>query len=275
MKWTGKIVGALIGIVLGSPILVLLGILVGHLFDAGIMSKWMGVSTEESGPRQQSQVQTIFFNSTFMIMGYLAKCDGRVSENEIRMAENVMQDMNLNLQMRREAIRLFNVGKQSNFNVDQVLHQLRTTCWSRPSLLRIFIEIQFKIAFADGNISEPKRRALEMICRQLGLTGFNFSQFEQRQRAEQNYQRYQQYSPNQNSAVYLEEAYRVLGISSQASDAEVKKAYRRLMSQHHPDKLMSKGLPPEMIKMATQKTQQIKKAYEQICAARNTKNNVS
>ena len=67
----------------------------------------------------------------------------------------------------------------------------------------------------------------------------------------------------------LKAAYQVLGVAETASDAEVKKAYRRLMNQHHPDKLVAKGLPEEMMKLATEKTQEIKNAYEQIKIVRN------
>jgi DnaJ like chaperone protein len=69
----------------------------------------------------------------------------------------------------------------------------------------------------------------------------------------------------------VSQAYDVLGIDRTASDAEVKKAYRRLMNQHHPDKLIAKGLPEEMIRIATEKTQQIKQAYEQIKTDRGMK----
>jgi DnaJ like chaperone protein len=62
----------------------------------------------------------------------------------------------------------------------------------------------------------------------------------------------------------LESAYETLGLKSTTSDAEIKRAYRRLMSQHHPDKLVAKGLPEEMMKMATEKTHQIRTAYETI-----------
>jgi DnaJ like chaperone protein len=60
----------------------------------------------------------------------------------------------------------------------------------------------------------------------------------------------------------LRDAYAVLGVEASASDARVKKAYRRMMNQHHPDKLVAKGLPEEMIKLATEKTQEIKRAYD-------------
>lgn len=269
MKWTGKIVGSLIGLMLGRPIAVVLGFIIGHLYDIGLFSKLLGL---QSHGHHHARVQEVFFNNTFTIMGHLAKCDGRVSENEIRIAQNVMQEMNLNPTMKREAIRLFNEGKLSNFALDAALRQLRGVCWNRPSLLRIFIEIQLKIAFADGQeISSAKQQTLHYICQQLGVGGFNFSQFEQRYRAEQNYQHSRSHYQSPNPEAHLSDAYKVLGVTATSTDAEVKKAYRRLMSQNHPDKLMAKGLPPEMIKMATQKTQQIKKAYEQISAARSSK----
>jgi DnaJ like chaperone protein len=69
----------------------------------------------------------------------------------------------------------------------------------------------------------------------------------------------------------LREAYEILGVNQNASDATVKKAYRRLMNQHHPDKLVAKGLPEEMMRLATEKTQEIKKAYDVIKQARESR----
>src|SRR3990167_9793501 len=123
------------------------------------------------------------------------------------------------------------------------------------------------MAQADGRIlSDRKRQVLQHICNQLGVTGFNFHTFEQRSKNDSQYQhRYQiSYTSHPRSQSVLNDAYQLLGISAQANDAELKKAYRRLMSQHHPDKLIANGLPPEMIKVTTQKTQQIKSAYETI-----------
>src|SRR3990167_11481262 len=184
-------------------------------------------------------------------MGHVAKSDGRISENEIQAARSVMSQMNLSDSMKREAIQLFNEGKAANFNLPSTLAQLRQACLFQPNLLRVFLEIQIQMAHADGRIlSVHKRQVLQDICRQLGVAGFNFSQFEQQFRGEQNYQRTYHNVPR-DPQQFLNEAYNVLGVAKDASDVEVKKAYRRLMSQHHPDKLMSKGLPPEMIKMAT------------------------
>ena len=68
--------------------------------------------------------------------------------------------------------------------------------------------------------------------------------------------------PDQSMGLSLSEAYQLLGIDKNADKNATKRAYRKLMSQHHPDKLVAKGLPPEMIKIATEKTQSIKAAYE-------------
>ena len=267
MNWTGKIIGMILGLTLFGPVGLIVGLFLGHLADIGLFRRLL--QGHLSSQSQHTKVQDIFFNTTFIIMGYVAKSDGRVSENEIRAARQIREQMNLNDQMKREAIHLFTEGKDSNFNLTMTLKRLKQACYFQPSLLRVFLEMQVQMAYADGQLISPqKRQMLQSICQQLGVGGFNFDQFEQRFRAEQNYQRHRQ-SPRQNPIQYLNEAYRVLGVSSKASDAEVKKAYRRLMSRHHPDKLIAKGLPPEMIKIATQKTQQIKKAYEQICKARN------
>ena len=266
MNWTGKIIGMILGFMLFGPVGLVVGLFLGHLVDLGALRRWFRSHTFTQS--QQTKVQSIFFNTTFMIMGHVAKSDGRVSENEIRAARHIMAQMNLDERLKREAIHLFNEGKSPNFNLQVALVKLKGACWFQPSLLRVFLEIQVQMAQADAKLmSDQKRQVLESICQQLGVSGFHFDQFEQRSQAGGSYQGYRQ-APYQDSKQVLREAYQILAVSSDASDAEVKKAYRRLMSQHHPDKLIAKGLPPEMIKMATQKTQQIKKAYEQICKAR-------
>lgn len=264
MNWTGKIIGLIVGsLFLGFPFGSLIGLAIGHFFDQGGFRRFSSRST--SG--QRSPVQKIFFDSTFIIMGFVAKSDGRVSEREIAAAQRVMAQMNLSPEMKQEAIRQFNLGKQPNFNPEHTLKKLRAACWMHPSLLRTFLEIQVQMAHADGQLSAPNRAALQSICQVLGIRGFNFDQFERQYRAGQNYQQYYQQA-QANPRAHLQDAYAILDVPASASDADIKKAYRRLMSKHHPDKLIAKGVPQEMVKLATQKTQQIKKAYETIKKAR-------
>lgn len=263
MRWNGKISGLVIGLLTGHPVGIVLGVVVGHLYDIGLFDKFF----QKNVRTQQQPVQHVFFDSTFSVMGYLSKADGRVSESEIRAAEQIMQQMDLTADLKREAIRLFNEGKQPDFNLAAAIQRLKSVCWQYPNLLRTFLEIQIQIANAEGSLSRGKRAALQNIFSALGIAGFMFEQFEQQAHAQQNYQRYYQ-QPRSDPAQHLANAYEILQITQTATDAEVKKAYRRLMSQHHPDKLMSQGLPPEMIKLANERTQKIKSAYETIKKAR-------
>ena len=59
-----------------------------------------------------------------------------------------------------------------------------------------------------------------------------------------------------------------MGVSSNSTDSEIKKVYRKLVSENHPDKLIGQGMPDDMIKLATERTQEIRKAYELIQASR-------
>jgi DnaJ like chaperone protein len=277
----GRILGVIIGGMLLGPLGAVLGFVVGYLFDAGKVERWLGQGNVSG--QAKGDVQRVFFEATFSVMGHLAKADGRVTEREITMAKGVMSRLHLDEAARARAVEAFNRGKAPDFDLDATLDELKRTCWYKPGLLRFFLETQIQIAHADSEQLGPKKQQiLQRICQHLGISGFNFSQFEQQYRAHQNYQRYQQgqaggpggqrqsyHGPS--SASRLDDAYKVIGVAKTATDAEVKKAYRKLMSENHPDRLMAKGVPEEMVKMATEKTQQIQKAYEDICKSRGRK----
>ena len=268
MNWTGKIICTILGFLLAGNFGLVIGFFVGHfVFDQDWFRKWFYSSTSALSLRQKAQ--EVFFDTTFLVMGFLAKSDGWISENEVHQARQVMKKMNLSDNMRLEAIRLFTEGKRPDFNLDMVLNQLKHTCFFQPALLHIFLEIQIQVTYADTKIvNERKQRILQYISQRLGIARFHFEQFKQRCRTNNNHRNYQQDNIHVDSDSHLLKAYDVLSVTSTESMLEIKKAYRRLLNQHHPDKLMAKGLSPEMIKAATQKTQQIKYAYEQIRKAR-------
>ncbi len=271
MAWWGKLIGGAFGFMLGGPLGALLGGVLGHGLDRG-----MGLleDSEALDPEGRERVQTAFFTATFSVMGHLAKADGRVSRREITLAESVIARMELSPDMRRVAIGLFTEGKVEGFPLDDVLEQFRRKCRRRRSLMRMFIEIQIQAAYADGRPGAEEKRLLLYICDYLGISEHEFWHLEQLVRLQRTFSAGTQWDhghiPQRPAAERptLDQAYAALGVASKATDAEVKRVYRRLLSQHHPDKLVSKGLPEEMMKLAAEKTHEIRKAYEAITHAR-------
>jgi DnaJ like chaperone protein len=267
MFWLGKLLGAIFGYMIAGPFGAVFGLIFGHYFDLSRKGHWYLSPPYTRQQQQQQQPQGIFLRSTFMIMGYIAKSDGRVSENEIRAATQVMQNMMLTPNQRQQAINYFREGKQANFNLDETLGYLNKTCLHQRNLLNLFVDIQLQAAHADGILTPNKQKILEHICYRLGLNPGNFFQRSYRYKNAYNQYQYQQ-QPPPRQPTQLEEAYQTLGVQSSINNNELKKIYRKLISRHHPDKLISKGLSEQEIKRATERTQKIKLAYEAICKAR-------
>ena len=268
MSWLGTFFGGAFGFLLGGPLGAILGASIGRHFDSG-MQGFEGIEGESFKRGEQHRVQMAFFTATFAIMGHIAKSDGKVSQAEINLAKKVMDEMALSAEMRDAAIKLFQQGKAKDFALDEVLQQFRHECNRRVHLIRMFLEIQIQAALADGTIANEEEQLLRHICEMLGVSRFEFERLKIQIQAQQRF--YSQGSRQQQSRTgtsSLQDAYAVLGINASASDAEVKKAYRRLMSQNHPDKLVAKGLPEEMMTLAKEKTQKIRKAYEVIQKSR-------
>jgi DnaJ like chaperone protein len=261
MSWWGKLVGGAFGFVLGGPLGALLGAALGHGFDRGLARP----EQIDLRPGDQERVQTAFFAATFAVMGRIAKADGRVSADEIRVAEAVIRDLDLTPDLRRAAISLFNRGKDPGFPLDEVLEQFRDEVRRRNTLIQMFVEIQLQAAFADGTLHSSEQRLLLHVCRRLGVPEIIFRRMVERARAE----RHHAGTAPETAAgeIGLDDAYAILGVRPNDTPDVIRKAYRRLLSQHHPDKLVSKGLPEEMMRLATQKTREIRQAYERIRAA--------
>jgi len=233
-------------------------------------------------PEQAEQVRYAFFNATFSIMGHVAKADGPIQKTQIASANSVMQRMELNAERRALAIELFNQGKHSDFELDRQAKRFRDGCASSTDFYRVFLETQIETALADGHMTHEKEAILLHVAKVLGMSKGDFRELEvlvrvrlglgdnhnNRSRSESSRSE-RRSRANQQLSATARAAYGVLGVNHDDHKSTVIAAYRKLMNQYHPDKLASNGLPKEMLKLSTNKTQQIQQAYDQIKLAKN------
>jgi DnaJ like chaperone protein len=267
MGWTGKLVGAILGFVLTRrPMGVLLGMILGHFWD-------MQVAARRAGPRPGiAAVRQTFFRAAFTIMGHVAKADGRVSEQDIAAARGIFRQFGLNDADTRAAMEFYTRGKQADFDADALLAELAAACRGREEVLRMFLQIQMRAALMGDGLEGVTRQVLTRIAASLGIGALEFAHLEALLRFQAHGGAYgpagAQAGARAGGRSSLDEAYEVLGVTAAATDAEVKRAYRRQMSENHPDKLVARGLPESMLEVAKQKTQSIQAAWERVREAR-------
>ncbi|AJR00605.1 DnaJ-like protein DjlA [Enterobacteriaceae bacterium bta3-1] len=270
MQYWGKLIGLVLGLMSGTGFWgVVLGLLIGHMIDKSRQIKSTGYFSN------QAQRQALFFSTTFQVMGHLTKSKGRVTEADINLASALMERMQLHGAARTAAQQAFREGKQPDFPLREKLRELRSICFGRVDLIRMFLDIQLRAAFADGSLHPNERAVLYVIAEELGFSRVQFDQFlsmmEGGRQFGGGYQQQGQYQQQggfggyqRRSGPTLADACKVLGVKPNDDATTIKRAYRKLMSEHHPDKLVAKGLPPEMMEMAKQKAQEIQAAYDLI-----------
>ncbi|GGF68623.1 co-chaperone DjlA [Alteromonas lipolytica] len=274
--------GRLLGFIFGLMFLKLpgaiLGLLVGYMFDKGYSQDFgrMGGFGRFFSSQDALQQQAVFFHSLFAALGHLAKSDGKVTESEIKVATNLMDEMQLQGQARQEAQQAFREGKARDFPIADILKQLHESCHGRRDILQVFLEILIQAAFADGRLASEEYRVLEKVAKALGFVRRDLDylialfEAEVRFRGQQRRGNYQQQG-GQSQGPSLEDAYAVIGVSASDDEKTIKRAYRKRMSEHHPDKLASKGLPEQAMEIAKNKAQDIQAAYELIKERRGFK----
>ena len=274
--WIFILIPALIGLVVFGPFGMFFGACLGMLWGPSLFSSKRSLFSRQENAQKRINVQQLFFKTTFVVMGRLAKADGRINELEIQQATQLMESMQLSVDMKKQAINWFNRGKIGLTDFRQLLIQFRETITS-VNLLHVFLEVQLQIACADGLISSAERKVLLEICQLLHVSPVVLGMLERRVLAQHHFQwhsfdhhepfykeeaRGHDHKIHYASAVELKKAYEVLGVTRDASEQVIKRTYRKLMSAHHPDKLVAKGLPKEMLEMAKCKTQDIQAAYD-------------
>jgi DnaJ like chaperone protein len=270
--WWGKIIGGVLGLFRGGLTGALFGLFLGHMADrflAGIT----GVST----------TRKTFFEALFSSLGYLSKADGQVTDTEIRMVESLMERMQIAGEDRQRAIRFFNQGKQAGFDLEAALHSFIKYSAVRQDLRLMFMEIIVEAAFTSGRVTQEEHAVLLRIARALRIPAQLFAAMLQARGVpagghgqgsygQRRYGQSRSYrAASGNTTGTMDQAYAQLGLTRKASDGEVKKAYRKLVSQYHPDKLVSRGLPEEMMNIAKTRVREINTAYDKIKQTRGFK----
>ncbi len=256
--WIGKIVGFAVGLAKGGIVGAFFGLFLGQLFDS-----W------RAGFGSVANIQAVFFKNLFATLGHLAKADGHVSQVEINQAEDMIVRMRLSKLERSEAVRQFNRGKAPDYNFHLEIKSFAKLTITRPDLRQVFLEILVEAAASDGRLAIEELQILQYVSQQLRLPprlledmlawlrGGRRGPGPDQQTSRQ---------PSQSSQDYL-----ILGIDKTVSDAQVKRAYRKLMSKHHPDKLIHQGLPESAMDIARAKARDINAAYDRIKSKRNFK----
>lgn len=261
MGFIGFLVGGFISFKLS-------GGLIGQLSGFGNVGGVTGIKTQK---------QSVFFETVFTLMGKLAKADGRVSEAEIAHVEAFMKQLNMSPANRKKAIKHFQTGAKPDYNIDTVIAPFLQATQQSPNLKQMLMVYLVRVAAADGKLDPKETELMREVAQKVGYSEQQFAQLMamlqgQDQFAGGQYQQHQGGSaPSYTSVNAVAAAYQALGVSQDASDSDVKKAYRRLVREYHPDKLMGQGLPEEMIKEATERSQEIQTAYDTIKKSRGIK----
>ncbi|MET0229738.1 MAG: co-chaperone DjlA [Rhodanobacteraceae bacterium] len=258
MRYIGKLIGAVAGLVLfHNPIGLVIGMLLGHFYD--IAAAQLRPPTLGSG----------FIEPLFSFAGALAKSDGRVSEVEIAAAESLMARLRLDNGNRRAAIDRFNAGKQAGFDPQIAIAELRRWCGGRRDLAFLVLDLLLDLVYAEGALPEPKLALVRRLCLSLGVSDHELAALS----AMKGYAARGPRGPGPRAPPGPQsmrvDPYAVLAIDRTANESEIKRAYRKLMSQHHPDKLGD--VPEELKRRAEERAREINAAYERIKTERGFK----
>lgn len=262
MSIVGKLIGALLGLWLfRHPFGILLGAAIGHLWDSGVLRPQHPLRGASGA----------FIAPLFGLAGAIAKSDGRVSEPEIAAAENLMARMQLSPTERANAIARFTAGKQDGFLVHLAIAELKAWCGGRRDLAYLLLDLLLDIVYAEGPLVPGKLSIVRQLCAALGV--------HERELAALAAMKGYAYAAPAGSGGRSQQAprdaaagkdpYAILGIERSAGHGEIKRAYRKLMSQHHPDKLGD--VPAELKRRAEERAREINAAYETIRSERGIK----
>ena len=243
MSWFGKIMGGTIGLLFGGPLGAVAGATLGHFaFDKTAEAPAYG----QKRLNRTEQIQAAYFISLFSVLGKFAKIDGVVTRDEIAVIDRFLQQMGITGTERDFAIGIFNDAKDSPYTIQDFAGQFYEVSRHQQALLYSFIDLLFQLALADGRVHPAEEHAIDDMRRIFGISDTEFAGIQGR---------------------YVDDAekyYTVLNCTAACTDEEIKKQYKKLAKDFHPDTIIAKGLPEEFVAFATKRFQDIQGAYEKI-----------
>ncbi|MGB5490314.1 MAG: co-chaperone DjlA [Woeseiaceae bacterium] len=262
MYW-GKIIGTLAGLATLKPWFVLLGLFLGHQFDRGFADRFRDFEKQGAA---MGRVSDAFVRALFQSMGHLAKVDGRVSEEEIRAARLIMHRLGLSPANVRRAIGWFEEGKRPGFPLRQTIREARRVSARNAVQRTMFVRLLLEVVLAKDALRKEERSLIWTVCGELDIGRVELAQLEAMIRAQKGFKR----SPAGDAdAARVQDAYQALGMSPDASNDEIKKAYRRLMNRNHPDKIAGSNPDADVVAEAQRRTREVRVAYEMLKARRS------
>lgn len=255
MYW-GKVIGTLLGAATLKPWFALLGLLLGHQFDRGFASRYRAFSEADSRP---GTVPEGFNDALFQCMGHLAKVDGRVTEDEIRAARSVMHRLNLGPGAVRRAIASFEQGKAPGFPLAATVKKARRDALRRPDRRLLFVRLLLEVGLSKPRMRSAERGMIWEICRELDIGRVELAQLEAMLRAQRGFRQSPAGSIDRDR---VSDAYKTLGVKPDASNDDIKTAYRRQMNRSHPDKIAASDPGADELAAAEKRTREVRAAYE-------------
>jgi DnaJ like chaperone protein len=256
MSWFGKMVGGSLGFVIGGPIGAIAGAAFGHTF---VDKKEQAYLSSRPGSRQHSrlgaqetlssneQAQLVFFTAAFSMLAKICKVDGRITDKEINAINMFMrQDLQLDANSQQTAQNIFRQAVNSHESFDAFAMQFYSVFRTQPNIIELMIDVLLRVSSADGSISNDEEHLLLSAIRIFNYSNDDYERLKSR------------YVKTSNKY------YAILKCDESATNEEIKKQYRKLANEYHPDKIEAKGLPEEFIKFANTKFKEIQEAYDNI-----------
>ncbi|MFO7914644.1 MAG: TerB family tellurite resistance protein [Candidatus Krumholzibacteriales bacterium] len=241
MSWYGKLTFGSLGLFMGGPLGAIIGAAIGHhVVDRKADMAGGG------GFNQAEKSRAAFFVSIFSILGRIAEADGATTEDEVAVVNNFIAGLNISADERNFARKVFSEARNSHYSIEDFALQFYSINRNNRSVINSFMDVLFQVAAADGRLHPAEERALQSVKAVFNISDSEFESLKAR---------------------YFDEAdkyYRVLGCAPDSSDAEIRKSYRKLVKDFHPDTIVSKGLPEEFTEFASRRFKEIQEAYEQI-----------